>query len=161
MLAALVAATALSGCCCFGDFSLPEPRHRSTAADEPAITRAAQEYLAQHASELLEPAAARQDPDAGGARSCSAAILEIGAAVITPVIVRGHAGSEAAAYAWFHVRECLARVRVVLQWVAATGLWIVLGADTLIGDDTVVTLGTPVHVAPDFDDSDFGSDEFF
>ena len=157
----LAVASGASGCCCFGDFSLPEPRHRATEADDPAITRAAREYLEQHAQELLEPAAARQDPDGGRSGSCRAAILAIGATVLVPVITRGHAGSETAAYAWFDVRECLARVRIVLQWVAATGLWIVIGADTLIGDDTVATLGTPVHVAPDFDDYDLGSDEFF
>jgi len=159
-LAVLAIAAGVSGCCCFGDLSTPPPRRRATAADDPAITSAARDYLEQHARELLEPVAVPPFPD-GGISSCRAAIVAFAASVAVPVITRGHAGTETAAYAEYDIRECFASIRISLQWVAATGAWIVLGAETLAAGAIVATVGTPLVVAEDYDDVDVDLDELF
>ncbi|UJR86585.1 hypothetical protein [Sandaracinus amylolyticus] len=162
-IAIVLVAVLAQGCCCFGGEWLAPPASGGPSAEEHdrPLVELARRYVEEHAQEIVGPV------DAGAAsasQECLAAIAMITAAVVVPVITRGHAGSELAAEVRFDLAQCARSI--VVQLVHRAGVWVALAATVIASGSVPRTVGEPspwvfVPGPPPSTDVDVGIDELF
>ncbi|AKF09970.1 hypothetical protein DB32_007119 [Sandaracinus amylolyticus] len=155
----MLVAVLAQGCCCFGGEWLAAPA--PVAEDDRPLADIARRYVEEHAEEIVGPADAGT---ASASQECLAAIATITAAVVVPVITRGHVESEHAAEVRFELTQCV--TAVIVQVVQRAGVWVALGARVIAAGSPTRTIGEPspfvfVPGPPPSSDVDDGFDELF